>query len=82
MNKLEPKIIKRKYWDQEQQRFLFSYIFFEDIPDEYKDEFRKWLGGQTCPVIEGCETQTAIYWYDWIRWYRFKTGKARYLIFD
>lgn len=81
MNKLEPTIIKRRYWDNDLQKFLFTYIYLDDIPDEYQDEFQKWLRGQTCPVGEDPE-RTAVYWYDWIRWYKFKTGKARYLVFD
>jgi hypothetical protein len=81
MNKLEPKIIHRKYWHNDLQRFLFDYIYIDDIPDEYRADFQKWLRGQTCPITEDPE-RTAVYWYDWIRWYHFKTGKARYLIFD
>ena len=81
MNKLEPTIIKRKYWDNELQRFLFEYIYLEDIPVEYRNEFQKWLRGQTCPVAEDPD-KTAVYWYDWIRWYKFKTGRSWYLGFD
>ena len=81
MNKLEPKKVRRRYWDNDLQRFLFEYIYLDDIPDEYRDRFQKWLRGQTCPIAEDPE-RTAVYWYDWIRWYHFQIGKARYLMFD
>lgn len=81
MNKLEPTIVKRRYWDNHLQRTLFTYIYLDDIPAEYRDDFQKWLRGQTCPIAEVAD-RTAVYWYDWIRWYQFKIGKARFMAFD
>jgi hypothetical protein len=36
MNKLEPKKVRRRYWDNARQRFIFEYIYLDDIPAEYR----------------------------------------------
>jgi len=47
-----------------------SYIDFEDVPEDMKEEFSDWLYGQTMPMIEG--VKFAIYSWDWERYYNLK----------
>ena len=41
-----------------------------DLPEEEREPFRAWLGGQTVPVIEGVpdEEQDGFYWGDYEIW--------------
>lgn len=83
INKLTAKQIKRTLLVDGVAQF--NYILIEDIPLEYKKEFGEWLYGQTCPVVYDQATgkdKMAVYWHDWIRWYKFKVGKAKFLVFD
>ena len=83
MNKLDPKKVRHRLYDQDEGYLIFEFIFVEDIPERYVDEFTTWMRGQTCPVIEvDGESKMAVYWHDWIRWYQYKTGKAKFLIWD
>ena len=43
-----------------------TYVKDSDIPKEYRDEFGKWMRGQTCPVIEG--EDWCSYSWDFERW--------------
>jgi hypothetical protein len=73
------KIPKYKYIDNNGD-VLFEYAFIEDVPEEYAEEFRHWMRGQTCPIID--EGKFAIYAHDLERWLRWKLGKTNILIFD
>ena len=73
------RVPKYKYIDKD-GKTLFEYIFIEDVPEEYAEEFRHWMRGQTCPVVD--EGRMALYSYDYERWVRWKTGKTNILIFD
>lgn len=55
----------------------FDVVEFDKVPEEYKEEFGKWMYGQTMPVVEGY--RSAIYAWDWERWFNMKTkGKPTY----
>lgn len=58
----------------------FEYVFTDDIPEEYKEEFFDWMFGQTMPVVDNA--RNAVYAYDYERWVRWKTGKTDILIWD
>jgi len=73
------KIPKYKYINPD-GNVLFEYAFIEDVPEEYAEEFRHWMTGQTCPVVD--EGKFAVYAYDLERWLRWKLGKTNILIFD
>ena len=50
------------------------YIRFSEVPEEYKEEFNKWMYGQTMPIIPGEEGGVdGVYPWDWERWYEMKT---------
>ena len=83
-NKLTPRKVKRTFYTEDGKAY-FDYILTEDVPSQYRDEFFKWLYGQTIPVVFNQATgkeETAAYWHDWERWYKYKTGKAKFLVFD
>lgn len=42
----------------------------KDLPKEEQEPFRKWLGGQTVPLIEGVpmDEQDGYYEWDYKRW--------------
>lgn len=50
----------------------FEYICFEDVPLSYKNEFGNWLFGQTMSVGDMCNNGTAIYLFDFERFWELK----------
>ena len=48
----------------------FTYILFDEIPEKHKEEFVKWMYGQTCSEVNN---ELVIYAWDWERWYDLKT---------
>ena len=48
----------------------YKWPRIKDLPEEERKPFRKWLGGQTVPVIEGLpmSEQDAYYVWDYERW--------------
>lgn len=44
------------------------YIFIDEVPDKQQKPFRKWLYGQTCPLIESQPKKSAAYYHDYKRW--------------
>jgi len=47
----------------------FSYVKSSEIPESLKEDFRKWMFGQTCSYIDN-----EIVYYSW-DWERFVSGK-------
>ena len=52
---------------------IFTYIDSDTISNRYREEFNKWMTGQTVPVIENCKNP--VYAWDWERWYNYKRFK-------
>lgn len=50
----------------------FSYICMEDVPEEYREEFGNWMSGQTVSAGPECANGSAIYLWDFERWYKMK----------
>ena len=50
----------------------FTYVLGREIPASVRDEFWKWMRGQTCPVVENDD---AAYTHDWYRFLNAKQGK-------
>lgn len=44
------------------------YIFIDELPEEQQKPFRKWLYGQTCPLIEDQPKRSAAYIHDYKNW--------------
>jgi hypothetical protein len=59
------------YDTEETKQGFLTFIDFNEIQTKYKEEFDKWLYGQTMPVIPN--VRGAIYSWDWERWYNLKT---------
>lgn len=49
----------------------------KNLPDTEKEPFRKWLTGQTCPLLTGVamEEQDGFYPWDYERWQRHLKGE-------
>lgn len=47
-----------------------AFIRKSDLPDDLKEEFRKWLVGQTIPMpmLDGELVEDAVYPWDFDRW--------------
>lgn len=74
MEKIGGVDVRRYYMDDGD---FLEFVNFDEIPEEYREEFSKWMYGQTMPVIEGY--RHAVYSWDWERWYLLKTeGKPTY----
>lgn len=54
-----------------------DYILISELPEEQREPFDKWMRGQTCPVIEGVDTNDAVYPWDYQRW---KDHRAGYFV--
>jgi hypothetical protein len=50
---------------------FITFIDYNEVQEEFKEEFNKWLYGQTMPIIP--DVDVAIYSWDWERWYNLKT---------
>ena len=48
----------------------YTYIRFNEIPKEFKDDFNAWIWGQTIGILQG---ESVIYSWDWERFYYLKT---------
>ena len=55
----------------------FTYIDVNDISKRYREEFDKWMTGQTVPKVEGCDNP--VYSWDWDRWYSYKLNGDKLL---
>ena len=44
----------------------FSYIKISELEKKFQEPFRKWMYGQTRPIIEGIDD--AVYCWDYDRW--------------
>ena len=55
-----------------------TYVNTDELEDtEIKEDFNRWMRGQTVPVIEG--VTGAVYSWDWERWWEMKVlGKPTY----
>lgn len=51
----------------------FYYIHIDEIPEEVKEKFCKWISGQTCPIVDDTD-RSAAYYEDWLRFQRVITG--------
>lgn len=45
-----------------------SYVRISDIPLDERKELEDWLDGQARPIIEGLDTQDALFSWDYKRW--------------
>ena len=70
MDKIGNTKVKRYYYDEDGDEFI-SYVDENDIPEKYKEEFGKWMYGQTVPMVPGIKF--AVYSWDYERWYNLKT---------
>ena len=50
---------------------FITFIDFDEVQEEFRDKFNKWMYGQTMPIIP--EVKGAIYSWDWERWYNLYT---------
>lgn len=48
----------------------YTYIRFNEIPKEFKDDFNAWIWGQTIGIMQG---ESVVYSWDWERFYYLKT---------
>jgi len=56
----------------ENKQSFITFVDFNEVPENYKEDFSKWLYGQTMPMIPGLE-RNAVYSWDWERYYKMKT---------
>lgn len=53
----------------------FDYIRFSEVPEEVREEFDRWMRGQTQPILPGEEPGNLAYAWDWERFKTVKAGK-------
>lgn len=53
----------------------FDYIRFSEVPEEVREEFGRWMFGQTCPALPNEERHNLVYAWDWERFKAARAGK-------
>lgn len=59
------------YDTKEDKQGFITFIDEDEVPNDMKKEFDKWMHGQTMPIIDG--VKFAIYSWDWERYFNLKT---------
>lgn len=75
------------YEKEESEEIELKYVFLDEIPDEYKKQFTKWIGNQKIKISRRIkknsdqeiiidQTRYGAKITDWIKWLKWRLGET------